>query len=572
MSRSLAVVCTATAAVLLFFIQVESVEGSMFTYVRDLISTSAKNAGTDHEIRFTVVTPIPASGQLEIRFHEGDFTIPADFDYEDIDIAVSSGGPYVERDLAPSASATDDGVSVTPGVKGSILVTLNSSGGMGTGDSVVVRLGTNASFDVTGDTQIFNPSITGSYRIAIESFDQMSVSLDLARAMIAIVEQVTTEAMSANTAPVRSNGLPSGAVAANNPAIEISLNTDEFATCRYATTTGVAYASMTGTFSPTVGMTFGRVIYNHQNSTGYNYYVRCSDVGGTTNDDDYAISFTLGATPDTNTSVGEDTGAGGPGGIGYFQGGSGFLYQSNLTVSGFAAPQSVVTILTDGKVFGTALANDEGRFQKTVTSLERGVYTMSAYYTDRAGRRSTSHSASLSLSQGTNNVLSNIVLPPTLGLNKKTVGFGETILISGEGIPESDIELLISKQNGKTLGTPKKYTAKVTKGGEGVLGGVWEVEVSSSQLAQGTHEVKARAVTSLKIPSVFSTVQFLGVGEDASPDFTTRADMNGDAKINLIDFSIMLTHWGTADPASDINLDGIVNLSDFSIMLFNWTG
>ena len=50
------------------------------------------------------------------------------------------------------------------------------------------------------------------------------------------------------------------------------------------------------------------------------------------------------------------------------------------------------------------------------------------------------------------------------------------------------------------------------------------------------------------------------------------ADLNRDGKVNLIDFSIMLFHWGNPDPVADINEDGTVDLTDFSILLFNWTG
>jgi hypothetical protein len=48
--------------------------------------------------------------------------------------------------------------------------------------------------------------------------------------------------------------------------------------------------------------------------------------------------------------------------------------------------------------------------------------------------------------------------------------------------------------------------------------------------------------------------------------------MNGDGKVNLVDFSIFLLSWQTTDAKADFNCDGQVNLGDFSIMLFNWTG
>jgi hypothetical protein len=48
--------------------------------------------------------------------------------------------------------------------------------------------------------------------------------------------------------------------------------------------------------------------------------------------------------------------------------------------------------------------------------------------------------------------------------------------------------------------------------------------------------------------------------------------MNGDGKVNLVDFSIFLLSWNTTDAPADYNCDKNVNLADFSIMLFQWTG
>src|SRR5262249_43349551 len=51
--------------------------------------------------------------------------------------------------------------------------------------------------------------------------------------------------------PVRANGLPSGTVAAGTTQVALSLTTNENATCRYATTAGVAYGAMATAFTTT---------------------------------------------------------------------------------------------------------------------------------------------------------------------------------------------------------------------------------------------------------------------------------------------------------------------------------
>jgi len=72
--------------------------------------------------------------------------------------------------------------------------------------------------------------------------------------------------------------------------------------------------------------------------------------------------------------------------------------------------------------------------------------------------------------------------------------------------------------------------------------------------------------------SDLGTTITLGVGTTASKDTGNRSDLNKDGKVNLVDFSILLSFWGSSDPDADINQDGTVNLADFSILLFNWTG
>lgn len=54
-----------------------------------------------------------------------------------------------------------------------------------------------------------------------------------------------------NLPPPRSGGQPAGVLSAAASQATLSLTTDENATCRYATTSGVAYGSMPNTFSST---------------------------------------------------------------------------------------------------------------------------------------------------------------------------------------------------------------------------------------------------------------------------------------------------------------------------------
>ncbi|RLC74760.1 MAG: hypothetical protein DRI61_16085, partial [Chloroflexi bacterium] len=105
------------------------------------------------------------------------------------------------------------------------------------------------------------------------------------------------------TPPVRSNGSPTGKLPAGTTQITLSLTTDENATCRYSTTPGIPYASMTNTFSNTGDTSHSTIITGLSNGNTYNYYIKCIDTYNNANTDDYLISFSIASV----TSPGEPT-------------------------------------------------------------------------------------------------------------------------------------------------------------------------------------------------------------------------------------------------------------------------
>jgi hypothetical protein len=115
------------------------VYAASLTLVSDTIQWSIAATTTDHIIQFTTATAVPPSGRIVVTFEGGDFTIPGAFDYTDIDLSVSTGGPYADRTLAAAASATEDGVAIS-GSTDIITITLNSSTGIGAGDNVRIEL------------------------------------------------------------------------------------------------------------------------------------------------------------------------------------------------------------------------------------------------------------------------------------------------------------------------------------------------------------------------------------------------------------------------------------------------
>jgi hypothetical protein len=106
-------------------------------------------------------------------------------------------------------------------------------------------------------------------------------------------------------APVRTNGKPSGEISNDSTTATMSLNTDEIATCKYATASGADFASMTA-FSTTAAMSHATLISDLVQGNDYHFYVKCQDVMGNTNVDDMLISFSVDIKKGDNDNKKED--------------------------------------------------------------------------------------------------------------------------------------------------------------------------------------------------------------------------------------------------------------------------
>lgn len=95
------------------------------------------------------------------------------------------------------------------------------------------------------------------------------------------------------TPPTRSNGQPIGTLPAGTATTTLGLDTNENATCKYATISGTAYDSMLSIFASTGGTKHQNVITGLQNGISYNYYVKCKDAASNKNIDDYTIAFSV---------------------------------------------------------------------------------------------------------------------------------------------------------------------------------------------------------------------------------------------------------------------------------------
>ena len=563
LARILAVIACALA---LFAASHTAVAAGNTYITSDLIGDSTPSIGTLHTITFNPGDAVPAGGQISITPESGgggSFTIPPPLDYTDITLSVSSGGgPFVPRTLALLSSPTDDGVTVTTGVNGYITFNLASGvPGIAAGDTVKVTIG--------GNNFITSPAVQGSYRIRIRTFDPTSTLLDVGTAMIAIVSPVTVTGKIEVILPTRFNGLPSGLLPGATTNVLVSLNTDIAAFCKYATTSGIGFFAMS---SSTIFLDANAGTLHYINvpvfeNDIFTYYLRCVSPNGYPNLDDYVITFEIGVKPNASTTPlpppppptpSGPSGGGGGGGL--------FLKGGDVTISGTGIPGAALTILKDGKVAKEDQVAVTGSFTNIFTQLDRGTYTWGVYVKDPDGNISSTYNSTIYLIGGTNNIISPVYLSPTIKAATTTVPIGGSLLLFGYGIALSQVQAIMNKQ-GDVLNS-KIITATTTANGNGS----WKMVISTEGLKKGTYEVKAQSLITSKDQSTFSPTLYIGVGENPSPNFKNRADLNKDGKVNLVDFSILLFNWKTSDTVADINQDGTVSLIDFSIMLANWTG
>ncbi len=233
--------------------------------------------------------------------------------------------------------------------------------------------------------------------------------------------------------------------------------------------------------------------------------------------------------------------------------------KTRVVLRGKAYPNSTVSILLDGKVKGTTLADSNADFQFSSTDITPGTATFGFSAKDAKGVESITTSVVFDVAQSAVSTVANVFFPPTISVSERQVPKGDPLTVSGYSVPKASVSTEIGGGTKSVLSANADAT------------GAWALQVDTKSLTDGMHTVKAFFKQDGGIQSGFGKSISFSVGAGAFAD-TGSADLNGDHKVNLVDFSIFLLKWNTDDIQADFNGDGTVNLGDFSIMLFNWTG
>ena len=235
------------------------------------------------------------------------------------------------------------------------------------------------------------------------------------------------------------------------------------------------------------------------------------------------------------------------------------ITKTQVVLRGKAYPNSDVHVLLDGKSTNIVRADSNADFLYNTDAVAPGTATFSFWAADSSGVESLITSVVFDVVQSAVTNVNNIFLPPSLSVSDRQIAPGGLVTFSGESVPAAKVTT--------NLDSDTTNTFSATSSGAGQ----WAFQLNTSSIKQGFHSVKAAFALSPSSKSGYGKSVSFFVGTKL-PSGNLSPDLNGDGKVNLVDFSIFLLSWNTHDIRSDFNRDGVVNLADFSIMLFSWTG
>lgn len=276
-------------------------------------------------------------------------------------------------------------------------------------------------------------------------------------------------------------------------------------------------------------------------------------------------SSSISVTPTGTTPPPSGGGGGGGGGDTPPTGTGGAVF------SGRAYPNRTVVLLKDAQVVTSTVAGSDAQFTISVTGLSSGNYTFSVYSEDTEGNRSSLLTFPVSITNGVSSNIGGIFITPTISVDKSTVKQGDNIAIFGQSAPNAEVTISVHSN--------QEFFHKVSTDTKGV----YLYNFDSSVLELGNHSTKSKTAKEGQISAFSSAVGFI-VGNESIPivkknKCPAKADLNGDCKVNLVDFSIAaywykrpLNQTALALDKDKLKHDGKIDLTDFSILAYYWTG
>jgi len=163
-------------------------------------------------------------------------------------------------------------------------------------------------------------------------------------------------------------------------------------------------------------------------------------------------------------------------------GGGGYVpppIETKVIFQGKSYPNSLVTILKDGKIATTVQADSKADFRAEITDLTAGIYTFGVWAKDKDGIKSIAYTLTFRVSSNTTTTVSGIYLPPTIDLSDIVFQRGETLNIFGQTIPEVEVDVHI-------------LSSEIIEKTQADKIGAWFLPFNTQLLEDGLHITKAR--------------------------------------------------------------------------------
>lgn len=231
---------------------------------------------------------------------------------------------------------------------------------------------------------------------------------------------------------------------------------------------------------------------------------------------------------------------------------------TRVIFTGLAHPGSRVVLLKDAIVAAETTARLDARFSMSLTNMTIGDYVFTLYGTDTDGVRSGLVSFTMTIPESFLVEISDIFIPPTIYIADN--GDEEEISLSGRTVPNAPVTVAMFSK-----GDERNRFETVAD-----LSGRYTGSFIDEVFRAGDTPIKSFAVFENLTSPFGAAAALLSV----SRDMMLPGDFNRDRRVDLVDFSMLAFWYKRADtPAMfDLNDDGIVDLVDVSIMVSHWTG
>lgn len=152
------------------------------TSFSNILSDSGPSNPANHTISFAVPSGMDAGETITITFPAGQFGNLASLGFEDFDLSING----VDQTVASTSAGATWGVTT-----GANTIDIESgTTAIGTNATITIEIGTNASYEGVGVTQIINPAATTFYSIDVE----VGTGGDSGTTMVYIIDEVTVTA------------------------------------------------------------------------------------------------------------------------------------------------------------------------------------------------------------------------------------------------------------------------------------------------------------------------------------------------------------------------------------------